>query len=57
MVTVINNFITFQMSTVSNIVLLILIVGCTTVVSKYITDEAQKIYDGTCRFLLFAVQL
>jgi len=35
------------MSTVTNIVLLILIVGCTTVVSKYITDEAQEIYDGT----------
>jgi len=43
------------MSTVTNIALVILIVGCTTVVSKYIDDEAQKIYDGTCRFLLYTV--
>ena len=38
------------MLTVTNIALVILIVGCTTVVSKYIDDEAQKIYDGNCFF-------
>ena len=41
------------MSMVCNVVLVILIVGCTTVVSKYINDESQKIYDGTRHFSAF----